>query len=156
MRIRGDRGRSRRTACARNSPGTVIGFEGGRTRVERRLVGIDLGIASAHTVRVLDAAGREVRRCRTGPPVAEFSRIEDAALAGAGAGTRLEVVLEPTGPSWLPVVVFFCGRGHVVHRVSSAKAGVADLYRPVVDPSIARRLAVASSPTCSWNAGSRV
>jgi transposase len=95
--------------------------------VERRLVGIDLGIASAHTVRVLDGAGREVCRRQTGPTVAELSRIEDAALAGAGAGTRLEVVMEPTGPSWLPVAVFFCGRGHVVHRVSSAKA--ADLRR---------------------------
>jgi transposase len=32
------------------------------------------------------------------------------------------VVLEPTGPSWLPIAVFFCARGHTVYRVSSAKA----------------------------------
>jgi transposase len=32
------------------------------------------------------------------------------------------VVVEPTGPSWLPIAVFFCGRGHTVYRVSSAKA----------------------------------
>jgi hypothetical protein len=31
-------------------------------------------------------------------------------------------VLEPTGPSWLPIVVFFTSRGHTVYRVSSAKA----------------------------------
>jgi len=37
------------------------------------------------------------------------------------------VVIEPTGPAWLPIAVFFIGRGHVVHRVSSAKA--ADLRR---------------------------
>jgi hypothetical protein len=37
------------------------------------------------------------------------------------------VVIEPTGPAWLPVAVFFTGRGHVVYRVSSAKA--ADLRR---------------------------
>jgi transposase len=34
----------------------------------------------------------------------------------------LEVVVEPTGPAWLPIAVFFCARGHTVYRVSSAKA----------------------------------
>jgi hypothetical protein len=68
-----------------------------------------------------------VCRRRTGPTVAELSRIEDAALHGAAPGTRLEVVLEPTGPAWLPVAVFFTGRGYAVYRVSSAKA--ADLRR---------------------------
>jgi transposase len=48
-------------------------------------------------------------------------------LAGCPEGTRLEVVMEPTGPAWLPIVVFFARRGHLVHRVSSAKA--ADLRR---------------------------
>jgi len=54
--------------------------------------------------------------------VAELCRIEDAELTGAEPGTRLEVMLEPTGPAWLPVAVFFCGRGHVVFRVPSAEA----------------------------------
>ena len=35
--------------------------------------------------------------------------------------------MEPTGPAWLPIAVFFCRRGHTVYRVSSAKA--ADLRR---------------------------
>ena len=95
--------------------------------MDRRLVGIDLGIASAHTVRVLDGEGQQVCRRRCEPTVAEFARIEAAALAGASAGTRLEVIIEPTGPAWLPVAVFFTGRGHSVYRVSSAKA--ADLRR---------------------------
>jgi transposase len=95
--------------------------------VQRRLVGIDLGIASAHTVRVLDGEGREVCRRRCQPTVEEFMRVEAAALAEAAAGTQLEVVIEPTGPAWLPVAVFFTGRGHTVYRVSSAKA--ADLRR---------------------------
>ena len=43
------------------------------------------------------------------------------------AGTVLEVVIEPTGPAWLPVAVFFTARGHRVFRVSWAKA--ADLRR---------------------------
>ncbi len=90
--------------------------------MDRRLVGMDLGIASAHTVRVLAEDGREVCRRRCEPTVADFARVEAAALHGAAAGTRLEVVIEPTGPAWLPVAVFFTGRGHSVYRVSSAKA----------------------------------
>lgn len=95
--------------------------------MQRRLVGIDLGIASAHTVRVLAEDGREVCRRRCEPTVASLSVIETAALAGTAPGTRLEVVVEPTGPAWLPVAVFFAARGHLVFRVSSAKA--ADLRR---------------------------
>ena len=86
--------------------------------------------------------------------------MEAAALAGAPAGTVLEVVMEPTGPAWLPVAVFFTARGHRVFRVSSAKA--ADLRRflsrhaksngidadtlarlPLVDPAGLRAVGVA-------------
>jgi transposase len=90
-------------------------------------VGIDLGIASAHTVRVLDGSGREVCRRRCEPSVPSLTMIERAALASAPEGTRLEVVIEPTGPAWLPIAVFFTARGHAVYRVSSQKA--ADLRR---------------------------
>ena len=93
----------------------------------RRLVGIDLGIASAHTVRVLDEAGETIAKRKAWPTVESLHEVETAALAGTAAGTRLEVVVEPTGPAWLPIAVFFAHRGHVVHRVSSAKA--ADLRR---------------------------
>jgi transposase len=94
---------------------------------ERRLVGIDLGISSAHTVRVLAGDGTEVCRRRCVPTVESLEIIEHAALAGAAEGTRLEVVMEPTGPAWLPAAVFFSRRQHTVYRVSSAKA--ADLRR---------------------------
>ena len=93
----------------------------------RRLVGIDLGIASRHSVRVLEADGRVVCRSSCVPTVESLGRLEQAALAGAPEGTRLVVVFEPTGPAWLPIAVFFAQRGHAVHRVSSAKA--ADLRR---------------------------
>ncbi len=89
---------------------------------DRRLVGVDLGIASAHTVRVLDGHGNVVAKRRAWPTVESLTEIERAALAGTAEGTRLEVVMEPTGPAWLPIAVFFTGRGHVVHRVSSAKS----------------------------------
>ena len=95
--------------------------------VPRRLVGIDLGIASRHSVRVLEADGQVVCRSSCVPTVASLAAVERAALAGAPGGTRLEVVFEPTGPAWMPVAVFFARRGHAVFRVSSAKA--ADLRR---------------------------
>src|SRR5690606_41726710 len=84
-------------------------------------------IASAHTVRVLDGAGNTVAKRKAWPTVESLTEVEEVALAGCAAGTRLEVVVEPTGPAWLPIAVFFDARGHVVHRVSSAKA--ADLRR---------------------------
>ena len=93
----------------------------------RRLVGIDLGIATAHTVRVLDGEGATVARRRAWPAVESLAAVEEAALAGCPDGTRLEVVIEPTGPAWLPIAVFFSARGHTVFRVSSQKA--ADLRR---------------------------
>jgi hypothetical protein len=66
----------------------------------RRLVGIDLGIASRHSVRVLEADGRMVCRASCVPTVESLAAVERAALAGAPAGTRLAVVFEPTGPAW--------------------------------------------------------
>src|SRR5499427_6986060 len=94
---------------------------------QRRLVGIDLGIASAHTVRVLREDRSEVCRRRCWPRLDSLLEVEAAALAGAPPDLRLEVVIEPTGPAWLPIAVFFTGRGHTVFRVSSQKA--ADLRR---------------------------
>src|SRR2546430_14541059 len=94
---------------------------------QRRLVGIDLGIASAHTVRVLREDGSEVCRRRCWPRLDSLLEVEAAALVGAPPDLRLEVVIEPTGPAWMPIAVFFARRGHAVYRVSSAKA--ADLRR---------------------------
>src|SRR5688500_14999485 len=68
----------------------------------RRLVGIDLGIASAHTVRVLDGEGNTLAKRKAWPTVDSLGEIEAVALAGTPAGTRLEVIVEPTGPAWLP------------------------------------------------------
>jgi transposase len=95
--------------------------------MERRIVGIDLGIASEHTVRVFDQSGTVLAKRKALPNRASLLGIEQTALWRAPQGTRLEVVLEPTGPAWLPIAVFFAGRGHLVYRVSSQKA--ADLRR---------------------------
>lgn len=106
--------------------GTVLVFEEGCV-MERRIVGIDLGVTSAHSVVVVNGACEVLARRRCRPTRDSLEALEAAALAGAPADTRLEVVVEPTGVSWLPVASFFLRRGHVVFRVSSQKA--ADLRR---------------------------
>src|SRR5881396_2907874 len=83
------------------------------TMHDRRLVGIDLGIASAHAVRVLDGEGNTLAKRKALPTVESLTEIEAAALEATAPGTRLEVVIEPTGPAWLPIAVFFIRRGHV-------------------------------------------
>jgi transposase len=89
---------------------------------ERRIIGLDLGIASEHTARVLNGEGKVVAKRKAIPTTESLSALEQAALAGAPPGTVLEIVMEPTGPAWLPIAVFFISRGHQVFRVPSAKA----------------------------------
>jgi transposase len=89
---------------------------------DRRLMGIDLGIRTAHHAVITDDAGVVIGRRRASPTRGSLDQLEAAALAGAEPGTRLVVVMEPTGAAWLPVAVFFSRRGHTVYRVSSAKA----------------------------------
>ena len=72
----------------------------------RRLAGIDLGIASEHTVRVLDGAGNKVCAARCVPARESLLAMEARALAGTPPGTRLEVILEPAGAAWFPVARF--------------------------------------------------
>ncbi len=95
--------------------------------MQRRIVGIDLGIATDHTVVVLDEQGRQLARRRAEPTRTSLEALEVTALSGAAPGLRLEVVMEATGAAWLPVAVFFAERGHRVCRVSSQKAS--DLRR---------------------------
>src|SRR4030095_3421024 len=59
---------------------------------------------------------------RRSPQWTVSGQVERAALAETPAGTLLEVVMEPTGPAWLPIAVFFAARGHTVYRVSSGQA----------------------------------
>jgi hypothetical protein len=54
----------------------------------RRLAGIDLGIASEHTVRVLDGAGQKVCAARCVPTRESLLAMEARALAGAPAIQR--------------------------------------------------------------------
>ncbi len=92
-----------------------------------RIIGLDLGVTSAHSAVVLDARGQVLARRRASSTVASLGELERIALRGADPGSTLTVVIEPTGPMWLPIAVYFGRRGHIVVRVSSAKA--ADLRR---------------------------
>jgi hypothetical protein len=61
----------------------------------RRLVGIDLGIATAHTVRVLDGEGTVISKRKAWPAAESLSAAEAAALAAAwghqaGGGDRAD------------------------------------------------------------------
>jgi transposase len=73
-------------------------------------------------VRVLSGDASIVCRRTAVPTIERLEQVERAALAGAAPATRLGVVIEPTGPAWVPIAVFLCSRGHTVFRVSSAKA----------------------------------
>ena len=65
-------------------------------------------------MRVLDEAGQTIAKRKAWPTVSSLTDVETTALAGAPEGTRLEVIVEPTGPAWLPIAVFFTRRGHLV------------------------------------------
>src|SRR5664280_1184381 len=53
---------------------------------DRRLVGVDLGIASDHTVRVLRGDGSEVCRRRPRPTVESLTLLETRALSAGAPG----------------------------------------------------------------------
>ena len=95
--------------------------------MQRRIVGLDLGVATDHTAVVLDESGKELARRRVQPTRTSFEGLRTVALSGAPAETVVEVVIEPTGPAWLPVAVFFGATGDRVYRVSSQRAS--DLRR---------------------------
>jgi hypothetical protein len=63
----------------------------------RRVAGIDLGIASEHTVRVLDGAGNKVNVARCVPARESLQAMEAGRWPVRRRAPRLEVVLEPTG-----------------------------------------------------------
>src|SRR5215510_8285253 len=93
---------------------------------ERRLVGIDLGVASAHTAQVLRADGTKVCCRSCWPRLDSLQELERAALAGASDSTRLEVVMEATGP------------GMAAHR---------RLLRPPRPPRLPRQLGKGPRPS---------
>lgn len=87
----------------------------------RRIIGIDLGIATAHHAVVVDEAGKVLARRKFRSTQADLLRLMDTATSSA-PDVQVEIVFEPTGVAWWPVAVFFRQHGHRVSRVSSKKA----------------------------------
>ena len=88
----------------------------------RRIIGLDLGMATARTAQVLDEQLQVIAKRRITPTVQGFTTLEQAALDGAEPGTRLEVVIGTAGTAWLPVAIWFTRWGHTVFRASTQKA----------------------------------
>jgi hypothetical protein len=93
--------------------------------------------------------GADALHERVCAPFTSLTEVEQAALAATPPGTRLEVVVEPTGPAWLPIAVLFTTRGHTVYRVSSAKA--ADLRRFCPGTPSPTASTPTPSPACRWS-----
>jgi hypothetical protein len=89
----------------------VAGEEQTGRRCRGAWTGIDLGIASRHSVRVLDAGGQVVCRSSCVPTAESPSAVQRAALASAPDGARLAVMFELTGPAWMPAAVCFARLG---------------------------------------------
>lgn len=87
----------------------------------RRILGMDLGITSAHQAAVIDETCRVVARGKAFPTKDGLEALERLALEGAPEGTELEVVIDPTGAAHHPVAVFFTGRGHRVFRPDASR-----------------------------------
>lgn len=74
---------------------------------ERRLVGMTWASRPWTPCGVLDENGEVVAKRKAWPTVESLNEVETAALAGCDDSTRLEVMMEPTGPAWLQIAVFF-------------------------------------------------
>ncbi len=64
--------------------------------MDRRIAGLDLGVAAVDTAVILDEAGTEPARGRVRPTRASSGELREVALADAETGTVVEVVIEPT------------------------------------------------------------
>lgn len=87
----------------------------------KRVLGIDIGITSAHQAVIIDDSCNVVARAKASPTKDSLEALEQRALDGTDDDTELWVVIDPTGAAWLPVAVFFCERGHKVFRPDVAQ-----------------------------------
>lgn len=93
-----------------------------------RKVGVDLGITGPHYISVCDEATNLVRpKLAVGTSAKDFDRIYEHALVGAEEATRLKVIFEPTGLTWLPFAIYTRAKGHLVYRVKGQQ--LADLRK---------------------------
>lgn len=80
-------------------------------------IGIDLGVTTKHRACVLCADGQK-RVMSFGPTPAELDTFLDA----IGGPDHVDVVMEPTGLSWVPPSVYLAEQGVCVYRADTRKA----------------------------------
>lgn len=93
-----------------------------------RTIGLDLAVTGQHQALIADEQGNAtgaLLRLHTEP--AALAALLDAAREGQPADTPVQVVMEPTSLSWLPVASFFIQRGVTVYLVNAQQ--VADLRK---------------------------
>src|SRR5260370_5943826 len=98
-----------REEASPSPPGDESSEEG---EMERRIVGLDLGVATDHTAVIMDGEGRERGRRRVRPTRTSLEALLAVALAGAAGGTVVEGGMQPTGPARRPGAGFFGARWH--------------------------------------------
>ena len=81
-----DRGHS--VSVARGRAGRVTDTREEIMVSDRRLVGIDLGIASAHAVRILNGEGVTLAKRKAWPTVASLTELKTVALQDTAVRTR--------------------------------------------------------------------
>ena len=85
-----------------------------------RTIGIDLGISAAHKAIILDERGKAITpTLRVSADPVDLARLLDRAREGSEEGEPLQVVMEPTGLSWLPVASYCIQRGVTVYLVNT-------------------------------------
>jgi len=85
-----------------------------------RTIGIDLGISAAHKAIILDERGKAITpTLRITAHQDDLARLLDRAQEGSEEGEPLQVVMEPTGLSWLPVASYCIQRGITVYLVNT-------------------------------------
>jgi len=76
-----------------------------------RIVGLDLGMPSAHTVRVLDGEGTAVARRKAWPTLDSLTQVETPPWPAARPAPAWRWWWSQKNPAWLPIAVFFAALG---------------------------------------------
>lgn len=105
-------------------------------------IGLDLGITTKHRAHIV-TRGAPDRSMSVSPRPTEL----DALLEAAGGPDHVDVVLEPTGLSWVPVAVYAARKGACVYRVDTRQAhGIRKLISRDVKSDQADASALARTP----------
>lgn len=88
-----------------------------------RNVGVDLGVTARHQAQVYDEVEKKiVLSFSFHTSKQDMDILSQKALIGAGQGTKLRFICEPTEMSWLPLAIYAKTHDYEIARVKSHKA----------------------------------